>query len=541
MLYDIAVDSYNDPAGDLTWTSSNFAEVIPGVQTPLSASMWTQTIERSTRETMFRIGVITAAERDGDLPSPLRSPLMRRFYGRVAVQVGIFAVIGDRLPGATGEGAVAAMLGRTPEGMVYHPTRSRYPMVALRVPYLVATMSGRIRRVNKRTTDWYLRECARIPELPLAAALASFRLAWRRFDRAVALQAMTTLAVVQPLYEAVETLTQRTGVGDTGVFSGSGSPEVAGLINGIWNASRGKCDINEVQRRYGYHGPAEGELKSETWREDPGPLIALLERYARLDDDADPGLADRAHRRRRAALTRELLGTLTPAKRPAALAILWLAARRIPLRGAAKESFLMAFDVARAAARRAGVCLAERGDIACPDDIFFLTTDEFLGRIPSNVRELIDERRTQRDLYQGYSALPSHWTGSPPEVDHADLSVDSSIVSGIGVSPGVKVGTARVLTDPDFEEVEPGEILVATFTDPGWASVMFISAALVVDIGGALSHAAVVARELRLPCVVNTQNGTKLIRTGDEVRVNGQTGTVEILCRAADRKLCALD
>jgi rifampicin phosphotransferase len=529
MLYDIRVDCYNDPADDLIWTTSNFAEVIPGVQTPLSASMWTQTVDRSTRETMFRIGVITAAERDGELPAPLRSPVMRKFHGRVAVQVGIFAVIGDRLPGATGEGAVAAMLGRKPEGMVYRPTRSRYPVVALRVPYLAATMAGRIRRANRKTKDWYLRECARIPELPLDVALEAFRLAWQRFDQAVALQAMTTLAVVQPLYEAVETLIKHSGVGDTGVFSGSGSPEVAGLINSIWKASRGEFDVDEVQHRYGYHGPAEGELQSKTWREDPAPLVMLLGRYAQLDDHDDPELADTAHRRRRAELTSELLAALPPVKRPAAWAILWLAARRIPLRGAAKESFLMAFDVARAAARRAGVCLAERDDIDCPDDVFFLTTDELLGDIPSDARELIAERRLKRKLYQGYSALPSHWTGSPPQVNGAEPPVDGSIVTGIGVSPGVTVATARVLTTPDFEEVEPGEILVATFTDPGWASVMFLSAALVVDIGGPLSHAAVVARELGLPCVVNTQNGTKVIRTGDELRVDGDTGTVEIL------------
>ncbi len=141
------------------------------------------------------------------------------------------------------------------------------------------------------------------------------------------------------------------------------------------------------------------------------------------------------------------------------------------------------------------------------------------------------DRRAKRVLYQRYSAPPSHWTGSPPEIDDADPPVDAQIVEGIGVSPGVKVGTARVLTSPDFDDVEPGEILVATFTDPGWAWVMFISAALVVDIGGPLSHAAVVARELGLPCVVNTQNGTKLIRTGDELRVNGDTDAVEILGR----------
>jgi pyruvate,water dikinase len=80
--------------------------------------------------------------------------------------------------------------------------------------------------------------------------------------------------------------------------------------------------------------------------------------------------------------------------------------------------------------------------------------------------------------------------------------------------------------------VEPDEILVAPTTDPSWSSVMFISAALVVDIGGALSHAAVVARELGIPCVVATGNGTRVLATGDRVRVDGTAGTVEILRRA---------
>lgn len=521
----------DDPGDDLIWTTSNFAEVVPGVQSPLSASMWTQTVDRATREMMFRIGVITRSERDGDLPDPLRSPVMRTFYGRVAVQAGMFAVIGDRLPGVSGEAAVESMLGRKPEGLRYHPTRRRYPMVALRVPYLAVTMSRRIRRANAETMDWYLRSCAQMPEHSLEGALATFRDAWNRFEQAVALQAMATLAVVQPLYEAIEKLAKDTGVGDTGVFSGSGSPEVAGLINSIWKASRGELSVEDVQQLYGYHGPAEGELESLTWREDPGPLVALLDRYAEFEDDADPQLAEAAHRERRAELTVELVTALPLLKRPVAKLILWLAARRIPLRGSAKESFLRAFDVARAAARRAGQRLVEHGDIEGSDDVFFLTVDELLGPIPPNIRELVVERRALREHYRSY-LLPSHWSGTPPEMKAAELVVDDSVVTGIGVSPGVAVGVARVLKDPEFDEVEPGEILVATFTDPGWASVMFISAALVVDIGGALSHAAVVARELGLPCVVNTQNGTRVIRTGDELRVDGETGTVEIVRRA---------
>jgi pyruvate,water dikinase len=87
----------------------------------------------------------------------------------------------------------------------------------------------------------------------------------------------------------------------------------------------------------------------------------------------------------------------------------------------------------------------------------------------------------------------------------------------------------RVIADPTYEDVEPGEILVAPYTDPSWASIMFTSAALVVDIGGLLSHAAVVARELGVPCVMGTQEGTRRLRTGDLCRVDGHAGTVELL------------
>jgi phosphoenolpyruvate synthase/pyruvate phosphate dikinase len=103
------------------------------------------------------------------------------------------------------------------------------------------------------------------------------------------------------------------------------------------------------------------------------------------------------------------------------------------------------------------------------------------------------------------------------------------VVKGEGVSTGVVEGTARVVADPAFTEVEPGEILVAPTTDPSWSSIMFVSSALVVDIGGALSHAAVVARELGIPCVVNTRSGSRTLRTGDRVRVDGGAGTVEVL------------
>jgi phosphoenolpyruvate synthase/pyruvate phosphate dikinase len=109
-------------------------------------------------------------------------------------------------------------------------------------------------------------------------------------------------------------------------------------------------------------------------------------------------------------------------------------------------------------------------------------------------------------------------------------------ISGLGVSAGVVEGRVRVVVDPSFAEVEPGEVLVTSTTDPSWASIMFLSSALIVDIGGPLSHAAVVARELGVPCVVNTRTASSVLRTGDLVRVDGNTGSVEVLDRVENNQ-----
>jgi phosphohistidine swiveling domain-containing protein len=196
---------------------------------------------------------------------------------------------------------------------------------------------------------------------------------------------------------------------------------------------------------------------------------------------------------------------------------------------------LQSFDVARAAARRIGDDLAAAHRLDDPDDVFFLTVAEAIDPAMSGHLEVVAQRRATHAAYRRL-AIPGSWSATPAPVpiEIADTGglPDADTVAGVGVSSGVVTGTARVLMTPDFAAVEPGEILVAPHTDPSWSSVMFLSAGLVVDIGGALSHTALVARELGLPCVVNTGDGTRRIRTGDRIRVDGGSGAVEVLARS---------
>jgi pyruvate,water dikinase len=236
-----------------------------------------------------------------------------------------------------------------------------------------------------------------------------------------------------------------------------------------------------------------------------------------------------AARRRRAEA--ELLARCGAAKWPGAKVILRLARTYVPLREKGKAAFLQAIDAARLAARTVGAEQEAAAAVESADDIFFFTVEEFLGHAAPS-RSTIAERRADHERFLG-QALPAAWIGPPdpqPLVAFAPVPAGDGPVTGMGVSSGTADGTVRVVSDPALGvDFAAGEILVCEATDPGWASLMFLASALVVDIGGAMSHAAIIARELGVPCVVNTGDGTRRLRTGERVRVDGTTGAVHVL------------
>ena len=100
---------------------------------------------------------------------------------------------------------------------------------------------------------------------------------------------------------------------------------------------------------------------------------------------------------------------------------------------------------------------------------------------------------------------------------------------GNPVSSGVAEGKVRVVHDPQTEILKPGEILVATFTDPGWTPLFINASGIILEVGGIMTHGSVVAREYGIPAVVGVQNATKELKTGQRVRIDGNLGVVKIL------------
>jgi pyruvate,water dikinase len=115
--------------------------------------------------------------------------------------------------------------------------------------------------------------------------------------------------------------------------------------------------------------------------------------------------------------------------------------------------------------------------------------------------------------------------------DHAERPREGrppGALAGTAASPGIVEGTARVVLDPQHAILQAGEILVAPFTDPGWTPLFINAKGLVMEVGGLMTHGSVVAREYGIPAVVCVPDATRLIRTGQRIRVNGDQGFVEI-------------
>ena len=166
------------------------------------------------------------------------------------------------------------------------------------------------------------------------------------------------------------------------------------------------------------------------------------------------------------------------------------------------------------------------------DDIFYLTFQELHDVVRSNqVDDQLIHRR--KDAFRSYEAL------SPPRVLTSDGEViagayrrddvPTGALTGLAVSAGTIEGRARVIHDLAQADLEPGDILVTTHTDPSWTPLFVAIEGLVTEVGGLMTHGAVIAREYGLPAVVGVEQATELIRDGQRIRVHGTDGYVEIL------------
>jgi pyruvate,water dikinase len=166
------------------------------------------------------------------------------------------------------------------------------------------------------------------------------------------------------------------------------------------------------------------------------------------------------------------------------------------------------------------------------EDIYYLTFQELhdVARTHQLDYEVIDKRKAEYTLYERLTpprVITSEGESITGKYNREHLP--AAAIAGLAVSTGVIEGRARVILNMADADLEDGDILVTTFTDPSWTPLFVSVKGLVTEVGGLMTHGAVIAREYGLPAVVGVENATKLIKDGQRIRVNGTDGYVEIL------------
>ena len=338
-----------------------------------------------------------------------------------------------------------------------------------------------------------------------------------------------------------------------------------GVLHSLAQSEEGRDllrDLDEYKREYGNKSIYTHEYLTETWRENPAPIVEALRGYLTQDYDYEADVRQLRESRAKAIeemwrLCESTRRSNVPASRPDAdrerlRHAMDLALKMTPL--TPDHHFYMdqgTYARVRLVFLAIGKKLAAAGVMTEPEDVLYLQYDE-LRRLSADhtsfdAKALVKQRRRERE--RAFRKRPPLWAGTitewslhgEPYKGHwgwPDIYTKAAerarepkgTLRGLGASAGIVEGVARLVESPEqFNEVKKGDILVCKMTNPAWVLVFTKIGGLVTDSGGALSHPAVVSREFGIPAVVGTGVATERIRTGQRVRVNGAAGVVEIL------------
>jgi pyruvate,water dikinase len=298
------------------------------------------------------------------------------------------------------------------------------------------------------------------------------------------------------------------------------------------------CDaIAAYLDRYGMRCVGEIDITRPRWSERPTTLVPLILDNIKL---FEPGAAERRFEQGRQEAEKKAQDVLSrlralpdgeqkadEAKRMIDRVRTFIGYREYPKYGVVSGYFIYKQALLGEAER-----LVQARVLREQDDIFYLTFQELHDVVRTN--QVDDQLISQReDAFRSYQAL------TPPRVLTSEGEgiagayrrddVPAAALVGLPVSAGIVEGRARVILDMAEAELEPGDILVTAYTDPSWSPLFVAITGLVTEVGGLMTHGAVIAREYGLPAVVGVEHATQLIQDGQRIRVQGTDGYVEIL------------
>ncbi|MEC1288242.1 phosphoenolpyruvate synthase, partial [Bacillus paralicheniformis] len=295
--------------------------------------------------------------------------------------------------------------------------------------------------------------------------------------------------------------------------------------------------IYDYLSKYGMRCPGEIGITRPRWSEKPITLVPMILSHIK---NFEPNAGNRKFEQgRRIALEKEqeLIDRLKQLpdgeqKAKETKRMIDLIRNFIGYREYPKYGIVSRYFVYKQALLKEAEQLVQAGVIHEKEDIYYLTFEELHEAV--RTKKIDDQIISKRkDEYKSYEKL------TPPRVITSDGEIitgaykrenlPANAIAGLPVSAGVIEGRARVILNMENADLEDGDILVTSFTDPGWTPLFVSIKGLVTEVGGLMTHGAVIAREYGLPAVVGVENATGLIKDGQQIRVHGTEGYNEIL------------
>ncbi len=289
---------------------------------------------------------------------------------------------------------------------------------------------------------------------------------------------------------------------------------------------------------YGARGVGEIDLGQPRWRDNPVDVLRTVQSYVGITDaERAPDAVFARGEQTAARATRELAGLLAGRGVLARVeASRWRfvidrVRNLVGVRETPKFTIIRLFGALREALVASGKDLVASGVLERPEDVFYLHLDEldrFTPAAAEGWRALVTERRGAAERERLRRQIPRVLLGDG-RAFYEGLGRGDGAIKGSPVSPGVVEGAVRVVFDPNASGLQPGEILVCPGTDPAWTPLFLTAGGLITEVGGMMTHGSVVAREYGIPAVVGVHEATTRLVTGQRIRLDGTSGTIELL------------
>ena len=533
------------PPADAVYTWANIVEMMPGAVSPLTYSVTGRGIDIGMQRWYRRIG--------SEVPEGEDMRYVAMFFGHLFLNLTTLAALAADVAGSTKTQMCLALCGRDIEELHEPEPASAFKRALNGARYFALLLSTRKygRALDRLKTSLSLptAESARAYYRAIDATLPTV---WEAYE--LHLMSSASSGALSPILlgivangeepatahhaEVAQMLAGATNVESADIAAGAerildrlvldphaesqfalADPESARAWLQSPDSGDAGAELARYLERHGHRAVRELELRQKEWALDPMPVIASLQSglRARLSQTTPARDVTEPPDDRNAA--HPILERLMP-----------LAHGAVRCREHTKSGLVAVTTHFKHAYRALGARMAREGLLPDEDAVFFLTHEE-LGDLVNGQHTLAKVAVARRKVtdYQMTLRFPQVFSGVPEPVKLEHITSEDGALVGKPVSRGVVTGRARIVeTLEEAAALEAGEILIASITDVGWTPYFSLIAGLATDVGSAVSHGAVVAREYGLPAVVNLRVATSRFRTGDEVVLDGNRGTLAL-------------